>query len=205
MSLKKTECLVYGFVKENYIQNTNQIYPLSLNVVILQLLGNIWCIFDLTHPNYKHAINEDPTIVQSVAGGCMVANSNGFMSGIMEFRVKVIEPGSDVIGITTNVHECIESADQWFYYKEPDTHFTWYNGSNTIYANIDKLEVHRKSIRDGWEQNDIIKIVVDCELSKISFYKNDETIDANITIKSDTMYYFMMCLNAKCSKYQILW
>ena len=39
----------------------------------------------------------------------------------------------------------------------------------------------------------------------LNYYKNDVLIDGDIPIKSDTTYYFMMCLGKKQCKYEILY
>ena len=135
----------------------------------------------------------------------MVANSHGFHSGINEFRVKVIKPGNDVIGITTDIDRSIKSKNQWFYDDKPDTCFTWYNGSQTIFDRVDRKSTNSKSVSTRWEENDIIRIVADCKSCTRSFYRNDELVNGHIKIKPDTTYYFMMCLNVKSSEYQILW
>ena len=202
------DCLIHGFVRHNYIKRSNKIYPLSLNEVIFQFLGNILCLFNVVRQDFNMAINDDPSIVRSIGSICIVGNSHGFSSGINEFRIKVIKGGEDVIGIVSNIHECIKHMNQWIYYNEQKSvsHFTWYRGSQTIfeYMNGRMVKQRELDLHDRWRKDDIVKIVVDCTSHKVAFYKNDELIHGDIPIKPNTTYHLMMCLNVSSSRYQIL-
>ena len=112
--------------------------------MLLEFVGNIFCVFDLVREDLKNAIDADQTNINSIGQACVVANSYGLDSGIHRFKIKVIKPGKDIIGIATNIHECIKSQKQWFYGIAPDTYFTWYNGSGTAFGTIDDWETHNK-------------------------------------------------------------
>ena len=208
------DCLVTGYVREKYIDKSKDIYPLSLNDVISEFLGNILFRFDLIRKDLHGVIHENGIVLKGIDELCIVGSSFGIRYGIHEFKVEIIKAGPDIIGITTDIEKFIDKDRQWLYDSasaiKSASGCSWYGSkqySSTIFVYKDGKNSANTKLSAGiacWKAGDILKLIVNCEQWNMSFYKNDELMAADISIQPNMTYHVMMNLNTHGCEYKFI-
>ena len=91
--------------------------------------------------------------------------------------------------------------------NETATHYTWCGYFIFEYVKGKFIKKHRGKKKQGWDEGDVIEIIVNCEKWEISFYKNDQLYVGGISIQPKLTYYFMIGFGKNVNhqgKYQIV-
>ena len=183
----KTELLVSGYIKENYLQKTIKkynYYDQALASLFVQFLGNIFFKFDLCHNKFKHEIINDGFEIkrdgtEEDVNQIIFACSRGVNEGIYEWRIKTmtnVQPNcGDGIGIATNI-EPLTNTDKesiWIHNVQRDHNASFLHGGGSFYP-IDKR--NRSVDADEWSKGDIITIIINCDDWTVKFFMNDKLL-----------------------------
>lgn len=187
---KMHECLVHGYVKEEYITKDDTSYPSDLNKLILEFLGNCLLKFDYFTNAMAKYVHDDGTRLQSVyAQRVTVASSFGINKGVINIDIECIKPGKwDIIAIGSNLEEC--KRKEWISYMKGYKYW-WYQGMGIFGEKDSKDIVDRLSDKEKWNAKDIISMKIDCDEWGITFYKNKKAT-YTMPMHQDTTYYLIM-------------
>ena len=135
-----------------------------------------------------------------VSFGC----SYGVNNGNYDFKIKCIEPGHDAIGVITSIDDCKED-DFWITNVSGDAYFCY--ESNGIFHRGENAKLNIEF--DGqkcnkWKLNDIIKINLNFDIGKVTFFQNNEKIGNSLEMIKNGTYYFVLCTQYSGFKYQII-
>ena len=197
-----------GYVKKQIVGESTKYdnkYPIELNKVISQFLGNILLRFDTTHNNFRQFIkNGEQTIsVKTMqadklnVGQFVIASSYEISSGMTEsIRIKCVKAGSYLaLGITSNIEHSKLLKPDWI--NDQTGHkYWWYRHdadkvSAYIFAQHNDWPLYDYVPLIGWDDHDVIGINIDCNQWIIAFYKNELKI-GSFPLEKNLKYHFFM-------------
>lgn len=204
--VQREQDLVGGYIKEQCLSNKDFAYPLDLNKVVIDFLGNIFVKFDVGH--FREFVKEDGKLIE--IGQDFGRSSRAFLGFGSKFcmekdvtiiDIECIRPNTDynVIGILTDlgdikVGEWIGSIDGCKYW--------WYNNA-AIYGEKDNRSIAApKRHVPVWQAGDIITLRIDLIAGKVTFYWNKEEIH-KMKLQRRFKYYFVMMVSRN-SSYRIV-
>ena len=197
--------LVNGYVKQEFSGNCNSSYPLELSNVILIFLGNILIKFDVFNDDFKRFIDENGKHIKyMISGKSLTQNLNticcsfGMNKGVTIIDIKCINPcGSGVIGILSDIDEC--KTGKWIVnmsgYK-----YWWYNASTTIFGEKDNEDIVESfDVKESWKPNDIVRMKIDCNEWKLTFYLNEQAMHT-MPLHENIKYYLFVNIRKSALK-----
>ena len=200
--------LVFGYMKHliSSIETDDNTYsyPIELNCIIINCLGNILLRFDTFHENYKSCItNYGYTVMTPNSPGIFPVGCSWAMKEGSKYNIKLkcIQPGYDGFGILSNIDECKDLSCTWWTTMSAPNYF-WYENCGVFGTSI-SLKNIQNLFAQKWEANDIIGIKVDCAEWKVYFHINDKIV-AHLQIEPNYNYHVALCLQNTNCKYQLL-
>ena len=205
--------LVHGYIRNEY--NNHKYYDqfeTSLINIILQLLGNIFMIFDVYPSICKSMVSDDGLIftkdpvehkdIGSITFGC----SYGWNKGTHKISVRnKYKWKGHAIGITNNIQQFAERP-AWYgswtrnQYKEQSYYYNL-NGSILVGTHIPFQPGLFKS-KNG---NDVISIHFDGDNGTLTFLFNDKIIGKGVKVKKNETYYLFISCNSSCkAKFELM-
>ena len=192
----RLHCLVKGYIK-NILQDHIDHYPMALNIIFMNFLGNVFLKFDRIPVDYKKIIKNDGMLISSskkdqLNKSFIVGCSEGMNSGINEFKVQCTKVHKyDAIAIISDINEC-HNRDLWINDTKRNSYIFRFSGWSWSVAETDAIMETRNDSADV-TNGDIVRIYLDCDKSKIKYSINGFIIrEANIT--PNITYYFAMGL-----------
>ena len=178
-----------GYVKEQFTNEHDETYPLDLNKVISQFLGNILLRFDICNSVYQKNIHDNGKKMKSEGSRVVAASSYGMDEGIHIIDIECIEPGEwDIIAIGSDIDECKQKT--WISYMRGYKYW-WYQGTG-IFGEKDRKDiVPQFDVYQKWKAKDVIRMRVDCDEWRITFYKNNENVH-EMPLYPNTKYHLIM-------------
>ena len=202
---QRLELLASWYVRVELLRAKEQTdidYPIELNAVILDFLGNILLVLNIIEDKHRHFIknggriiergprNGQPDTVQFVA-----ASEASYDEGIDEFTVKCEESANDAIGICSDLNEVLSTT--WCSYFE--TGYMYFGNGIILGENGTKYQDVSQ-----WKKNDEITVRINCIEWKVTFFKNHEKVGESVEITPDRTYHpFIGCQNHD-TKYEIV-
>ena len=215
--------VVNGYIREHFTSEeveSEKNYPIELNKVISEYLGNLFLRFDTAHNYFKHLIKNDGLMVNTTqfnpdgckdfSNGYSIACSYGIIPGMVELlEIKCIKAGRQAaIGVTTNL-EASKTASIQEWITSQDGYKYWWYRETSIYAEHNTGDIHEPIRLNGgdcgWDDNDVIGFNVDCNEWKITFYKNNKAL-GSFPLRRNMDYYVFIAFNqyTNDSVYQLL-
>eukprot|EP01084_Bolivina_argentea_P102866 184291_1 len=206
-----TVLLVDGYIRSQFINPYNVIYPSVLTKIFCEYLDHLWVC-----PNkYNHCMKRNGSFLirppLSTAGknvDMIIGSSRGYSKGVFEFQLKCIKPAMDAIGIMTEIEEC--EIEQWIgatkgntYYYMPGTRI----GGGGIYTGMFTKNAPAEQYMNSekqWRKNDMIKIRVDCDYLTCKFFKNDKKVGKTIHIEPNCTYHPVLATSKDGSEYELI-
>ena len=115
------DCLVFGYMRQELINESVVDYPDDLNQIIIKFIGCLLLKFDIMHEKFTSFIQDNGTIInrtkQDWAGidGYTIASSFEIKNGVNIINIKCITPsGSDVIGTVADAQQSPAKWDHFF-------------------------------------------------------------------------------------------
>ena len=200
---ERLKMLVNAFMRMELKVAEDDQYPIELNDVILKFLGCILFIFDVFNCDYRYCISNNGTVVEGDLCGSqfMAASTISFDKGINEFAIKCIKAMNDVIGICTELKE-IENNSPWCCYITNGYMYYGY-GALLSSANIKVPTTEGENGEWKWKDDDEIKVVVNCDVWNVTFFKNGEQIGNALKISPNKKYHPFIGCQCDNTKYQI--
>ena len=206
--------LVRGFVRIqlNNIRKDKDIqYEADLDKVIGEFLGNVLFKLDVVHEQHAKYVFADGTCINtknyngaymSLRNFC-VCSSTTFEGGTHEFQIKCIESGRDAVGIMSNTDICT-FEHMWCADAPTNMYCLCGNGQLfTSYKTAGRNQDH--SDLDGQcENGDIVKVVVDCDQWRVTFYKNGKAVGNPMNMVRDIPYHAFIAVQTPETEYKLL-
>eukprot|EP01084_Bolivina_argentea_P176057 304733_1 len=200
--------LVNGYIRENY---TTCSYPTSLSDMITDYIGCIAIKFDTYFTRNKRFIFDNGTRFcrdSSLSNQArqtrmfMVGCSWGWSAGINEFKIRIIKPQKDAIGIIEDVNECLR-LQNWIRQSKVRVYILWGGGELLTGCNQFATTIVDYGQRYQWKQNDIIKVVLNCYQWKVYFFVNNRII-GYIKVAANRTYYPVLGSGYDNTEYQFV-
>ena len=196
--------LVYGYIKQEIVKENDNIYPLELNSVISEFLGNIFFKFDVCEDeDYRDWIQDNGKCIKAKTG---LTNSFGssfcIAKDITIINIKCKNPSATnaVIGITSNIEESVKEG--WISYAKGYKYW-WYNGC-AIFAEKDFKTIGKEiHTVEHWKSDDIITIEINRKRGDITWYLNNEE-KCKMPLETSVTYYLWVCVCGLDAEYRLL-
>ena len=196
----RLQCLVSGYIRKEFVNKYKIInYPEALTIVFITFLGNIIYGFDVIHPDYKYIIqNYGKTLkLTTHSSNILVGSSYQFKSGIYTIVIEIVNDSTDPIGIHSNI-TCCKEIDEWIFTNIDDIFYVIYpeyicqsDAADKYYKNPNRM----KTLLDTeFHAGDIVKLMIDCNDWKITYFVNEEQIGLPCNIVANLKYHLVICI-----------
>ena len=193
----KMNCLVSGYLKQEFLQLYEYQYPESLTVIFVHFLGNVLFGFDLIYDQYKHFISNEGKVldINGLSSYITVACSYPLNAGIYTIVVKTCNNYlTNPIGIISDERMCFKDT-KWIFSGEESYSYALYQMGLVQSDLADKYfdNEYYKADYGNMMKNDKVKLIINCNEWKLSYFWNDKQIGKDINIAKDITYYFAIC------------
>ena len=197
--LKKRELLIFGYIKESA---KSLIIPKELILICLMFYPKIEIVIDVYHDTLSKFVSNDNlsiNIDNDPYSYMSFGSSIGWRKGIHYYTLQKRGGSSYIgIGIVSDIN-IVKNKNHYILYTRVDhsnKNFVGYclDGNGNIY----KMKVESTTSycnyeyickADGWNTNDSMTIMVDCDNWKMRYYKKSKQIGGNIDIEPNITYY----------------
>lgn len=207
--MPELDCLVSGYLRQEFLRSNDYQYPESLTVIFIHFLGNILFGFDLICDKYKHFVSDDRKILEidEMSGYITVGSSYPLNSGIYTIVVQLSDDAVNPIGIISD-HSICKEDDMWIFRAKDSYIFALY-GLELVQSDLaDEYfnNEYETADIDEIDEHDRLKMIINCNEWKLSYYLNDKELITDVQIAKDTTHYFAICTGRAWSnsKYAII-
>ena len=201
--MQRQQDLTTGYIREECIDN-DKVYPLELNKIVSDFLGNIFIKFDIVEKmRSKELLQENGKLVKTIdalTSSCNVGCSFCMEEGVTLIEIECVKPSTvnNVIGITSNIKACKKGV--WISSQKAYKYW-WYNQTG-IFAEKDNQRIEFFNIYTKWSKGDIIGMKIDMNDWTITFFLNKQE-KHKMSIAKDIKYFLMMTVQSNI-EYRLL-
>ena len=194
----KQSALTNGYIKKYLVYNHTKLYPMELNQIILESLGNVLLRFDVIEKGqFRKYIDENGKHIRIPDSICYpkhnFACSVPINQGVTYFNIECIKKsGHEAIGIISSLDQCKSRVwiSNFTCYK-----YIWYD-EDAIVAHKYLRKIYSTKRRGynetpKWNEGDMITVKVDCVNWKVTFYLN-RSVQFEWNICRNMKYYLVL-------------
>lgn len=192
--------LVNGYLREELLGSNNEyLYPESLTALFIRFLGNVLLGFDVICEKYKDFISDNGRVLmvdkkkcnETITVGC----SYPFERGVYTVSVKYYKTRDHCpIGIISDISLC--EKEKWIFDADDTFVYAFYDENLCEHVPSDKYKSNglQFDVCKGYQnENDNVKLMIDCNQWKLTYFLNDEQIGNPVNITKDIGYHLAVC------------